>query len=508
MSTVRYRTQILGLTLAGFALRLYGLDRQSFWLDEVDAIAMAAEPVAVHLRKLTAIGENGPLYFLLFKVWVHLAGPTEFGARALSAFSSTLAIPLLGSLARALFHRREIAVIAAALAAASPFYVWFGQDAKMYPLFAALTLGAQWCLVRAFDCPAGRSRGQPWFRRSWPWWMGYVLCSSFALYVHIFAALQIAANILAGCALWLSRRTGWRGFLLSTLLLTAPYIPLAVWQGRVLLRGANVGYRPVDLSIIVVTLLQQFTWHLNIGVSRWWLIALALILALGFWRIARERYLPDGGGVRRTPWEPVALLTAWLVIPIALVYAAQFTVPVFRDRYLIPLVAPFLLVLAGAVAPPVEESASRGKRQSMSVLASLAAGFIVASFAYGLTHRPPNPDFRRAAAYVAATMSPGERLGFLAEYAERPFGVYFRRHVPQYERVNLPYTDYPDMTEQDGLLAVARSMRGGERFWVVRFEPWLWDSRDLLGQYLRRRGATVLEHRDFNGVSVTRYAMP
>ncbi|HEV2123344.1 MAG TPA: glycosyltransferase family 39 protein, partial [Chloroflexota bacterium] len=325
MSTVRYRTQLLWLTLTAYALRVYGLDRQSFWLDEVDAIAMAAAPVSTHLRKLTAVGENGPLYFLLFKVWVQLAGPGEFGARAFSAFTSTLAIPLIAALAQALFHRRDIAVIAAALAAASPFYVWFGQDAKMYPLFAALTLGAQWCLVKAFECTSPMPEGQLWRRRgSWPWWLGYVLCSSFALYVHIFAALQIAANTLAGVALWLSRRQRGRALLLSTLLLTAPYVPLAVWQGPVLLRGANVGYRPVDLSAIVVTLLHQFTWHLNASVSRWWLVALVLVLAFGFWRIARGRYSHTDGDRRWAAWEPVAVLALWLAVPIALVYAVQF----------------------------------------------------------------------------------------------------------------------------------------------------------------------------------------
>src|SRR5919202_4930777 len=105
VSIVRYRAALVGLTLAGFALRVYGLGRQSFWLDEVDAIAMAGEPVAAHLRKLSAIGENGPLYFLLFKGWTALVGTSEFGARFLSAVTSTAAVPLLASLTLRLSSR-------------------------------------------------------------------------------------------------------------------------------------------------------------------------------------------------------------------------------------------------------------------------------------------------------------------------------------------------------------------------------------------------------------------
>jgi mannosyltransferase len=517
MSGVPYRILLLLVALAGYGLRVYGLGHQSFWLDEVDAIAMAAEPAGTHLRKLTAIGENGPLYFILFKGWVQIAGTSEFGARYLSAMASTAAIPLLAALAQALFRRPEISIVAAVLAAASPFYVWFGQDAKMYPLFAALTLGAQYCLVRAAtrDSPPRTSVGAQvsiTTTRSWPWWLGYVACSSLALYVHIFAALQLVANTVAGFVWCLSRRARWRGYLIATLLLIAPYLPLAAWHAPVLIRGANVGYQPTDLQTIVVTLLQQFTWHLNASAGREWLFMLVLVLALGLWR---TRLTGDAGAApasvapaaRRLPATPALLL--WLLVPIALVYAMQSSVPVFRDRYLTPLMAPFLLLLAHAMAPvQTLRPAEAMPNITLRVAGALSGAFIAGSFVYGFAHRPANPDFRAAAAFVATEMQSNERIGFLAGYAERPFGYYLTRLVPVYQRVDLPYTDYPGMTDQDGLLAVARVLRGGETLWVVRFEHWLWDSRDLLGVYLRHRGATILDQRDFNGVSVTRYQIP
>jgi hypothetical protein len=133
-------------------------------------------------------------------------------------------------------------------------------------------------------------------------------------------------------------------------------------------------------------------------------------------------------------------------------------------------------------------------------------------FGYGLLHRPPNPDFRAAARLVRETAAPGEAaVGFLAEYAERPFRFYFERQAAgaaRYEKVVLPYTNYPGMSERDGLLAVARSLRASRWLWIVRFEDWLWDGRDLAGQFLANRGARVVLARDFGGVSVTRYEMP
>jgi 4-amino-4-deoxy-L-arabinose transferase-like glycosyltransferase len=455
---------------------------------------------------------------LLFKAWLWLAGPSEYGARYLSAVASTLAIPLLAGVAYRLFRHGVTALVAAGLAAVSPYYVWYGQDAKMYPLYAALALGAQYCLLRGWHGPGrppARSAGLQaigsgqWSvedeghgapsRPSLPtlhssrfalhalWWAGYVACASLALYVHLFAALQIAANTAAGLWLWRRYPSGRRGFAGATSLLVVPYLPLALWQAPLMLQGANVGYQPAGLRSMIVALLEQFTWHVNPPPARWWLAPLALAAGWGLWRSVAGRAAGGAG--------TAAILLTWLVVPVAITSLVQSSVPVFRDRYLIPLVAPLLILLARAAA------------SSTGVAGLAAAGFVGGSCVYGLLHRPPNPDFRAAARMVRETAAPGELVGFLAGYAERPFAFYYRQGAGRYEHVALPYTNYPGMTEQDGLLAVARSLRPGRWLWVVRFEDWLWDGRDLAGQYLANRGARVVLRRDLNGVSVTRYEL-
>jgi mannosyltransferase len=470
MTAVRFRTAVLLLTLAAFALRAYGLHHKSFWLDEVDAISMAGEPLTQQLRKLTAIGENGPLYFILFKGWIGVVGTSEYAARYLSCAASTLTVPLVAVLTRRLTGSATVALGATALAAGSPFYVWYAQDAKMYPLFAALAVGAQYALLRALE------------GARWGWWMAYVGASSLALYVHLFAALQIGANTLVGLV-FVTRR-GWAPFSMATAALVLPYLPIAAWQAPVLIKGAQVGYQPVTLLAMVLALGEELTWHVIPAPPRWVLGALLGVAAVGTWRLLDIR-----------PRAVTALLV-WLVAPLLVVYALQFTVPVFRDRYLVPLLAP-LLILCGAAltARPV-------------ALAGASGIFICGSWLYGLSHRPPNADYRSAAAFVAQQMRPGQRIGFLAEYAERPFNFYYRRLGGPYEKAALPYTNYPGTTEQEGLVAAARALRGGETLWVVRWEDWFWDARDLTAQYLRNRGARETLRRDFSGLVVTQWVVP
>jgi 4-amino-4-deoxy-L-arabinose transferase-like glycosyltransferase len=470
---VLIRAGVLLCTLVGFGIRAYGLHHDSFWLDEVDAIAMASEPVTAQLRKLVAVGENGPLYFILFKQWLAVAGTGEYGARYLSCLASTLAIPLLGCLAWRLTGSGSVGVTAAALAAGSPFYVWYAQDAKMYPLFAVLALGGQCALLHALARGGGA------------WWVGYVAASSLALYVHLFAALQIAANTTVGLVwLWRDRRR-WRPFAFATAALVLPYVPLALWQAPVLLRGARVGYPPTPLAAMVVSLGERLAWHAEPAPSRWLLVPLGAALLWGLWR-------SPGRDARAG-----ITLAMWLVVPVTLVFGLQFTVPVFRDRYLIPLLTPLLILLAIAIV------------SRPAPLGAVVAVFVCAGWVYGLAHPPLNPDYRAAAAFVRESVRAGQRIGFLAEYAERPFGHYFRQLPgPPLEKAALPYTNYPTMSEQDGLLAVARALRGGETLWIVRWEDWFWDSRDLTRQYLRNRGARQTLERDFQGVRVTRWDVP
>ncbi len=86
---------MVGLCCLAFALGVSGLDRQSLWRDEVDAIRLATRPWPEILQSFAAPGQNGPLYFLLLRPWLAVAGTSEFALRFFSLFWGVLLIPLL-----------------------------------------------------------------------------------------------------------------------------------------------------------------------------------------------------------------------------------------------------------------------------------------------------------------------------------------------------------------------------------------------------------------------------
>jgi uncharacterized membrane protein len=125
--------------LLAFALRAYHLGYQSLWRDEVDAIDFATRNLSTVLSNFVKVGENGPLYFLLLRLWIGLTGTSELAVRYFSLFFGVLAAALLYALGRLLGGRRA-AGFALLLGAASPYWVWYAQEAKMYALLTCTTV--------------------------------------------------------------------------------------------------------------------------------------------------------------------------------------------------------------------------------------------------------------------------------------------------------------------------------------------------------------------------------
>ena len=137
------------LIVAGLAIRLFGLNSQSYWLDE----GASLHYVQIHnsawsiISSLAKGGDNHPpLHFLALHAMNSFFGITnEIAMRMPSVIASTLLIPAAWMLAGVVAPRAR--VLAAALAAFSPFLIWYAQEARMYAMAEAF---AAWSFVAYF----------------------------------------------------------------------------------------------------------------------------------------------------------------------------------------------------------------------------------------------------------------------------------------------------------------------------------------------------------------------
>jgi mannosyltransferase len=505
---------LVALVLLAFGLRVTGLEAQSLWRDEVDAVRFALRPLSEVLATFGTPGENGPLYYLLLRPWLAAAGSGEFALRFFSATMGVLAVPLVARLARRLPGVRgrpalaPLPVAAAALTATAPYLVWYGQEGKMYTLVTALVL---WAMERYL---AALERG------GWQRWLPYVVATSAAFYTHIVAALIVPVQVIIFCLHSAEvRRARWRPWLAALAALTLPYLPLLAWQVRLLAHGGETGYAFVPLHDMALSLLGVYSLGVVQAVTPWALAAFLLPLLL------------SGLLGWRRGW---GMATAWLLVPVLVFFAITLLRPIYTARYLIFVLPAYLLLLAGGLLAAARRSRLVGIALALTLLVLSGRGLWLQA------RTPIKADFRGATAYLRHNAAPGDLILFHIPYGRHSFDYYmarpelltepvprktvgtagetggevrFRLFLPLaqageaqgYRLADGPYTNSGMEPE-----ALARHMAGitaGSRVvWLVASEVALWDQRGLVQGWLEEHGSRSAA-AEFTRVVVYRYEL-
>ncbi|HEY4688122.1 MAG TPA: glycosyltransferase family 39 protein [Anaerolineae bacterium] len=507
---------LLVLILLAFAIRLGSIDFQSLWRDETDAAGfgppntrMGAVLAGGDLQQLagalTQGGFNGPLYFIALQQWTTLAGSTAFALRFPSTFFGILALALIYLLMKRLFKRAthlgdasRAGLLAAWLAALSPYFVWYSQEAKMYTEIAALALAAVYGLRRAIDAPDGR--------RAWPWWALVIGATTLAMYSHILAALLIGVEVVLFGLWWPQARRHPIGGLIALAALTLPYAPLLKWQVdlaftpgsqgfaffrfddmiRVLLSGFTNGVLPFDFSLGTIGIQwNPDAFRPELSPANWgtWLLSLLALLGVFMWKDATDR-------------APRIGLAAWAILPIAVVALISLNRPIFTDRYLIWIgPAVYLLATLGLV------QMWRWNRIAGGVAwVAVSVVMVIGDYAQAIT--PFKADFRSAARYVQERYQ-GEAILFQIPYGQYTFDYYFE---PPFQVIEGPYTNWPDRDATSFDVEIAGLLSGQRAVWFVATEVEMWDNRYLLEEWLNRYGR-VTDRADFMRVTALRYEL-
>ena len=491
---------LAALLLIAFAVRVFHLDFQSLWRDEVDAIRFSGGTLPQLLHDLTRAGHNGPLYFAVLHLWRRSTGDSEFALRYLSVVGGTLMVALTYATGRALRLKKSAALTATALIATAPYLLWYSQEAKMYSWLASLVLLAIFAFERAMH--REKSAG---------WWALFILTTSLTFYTHILSPLMV--GVYGAWALTDRRlaRRKWRGLLLSLAMFTLPYLPLLRWQLPLLKNGFQSGHPFYPLPKMVGLLLHFY----SVGILRWgWanaLIGVMLALAL------------TGLLLPTAPVRLRAKLALWWLLPVAAVYLISLRVTVFEDRYLIYILPAFFFSVGLGIVWLAEKTRGWGW------------GLLAVLLAFNLWHsyRQENTiikaDFRAAAEYIRRAETapqPAPPLPRPAPLPDMPFRIYLplvENHPLPVVMLQMPYLQYtfdyyfePPFRKLDGLWTndgrsaaevgaeMTQLTKGVSSLWLVVAEEDQWDNRHLVRQWLNEH-ATLQDKQFFVGVSVYRY---
>jgi uncharacterized membrane protein len=208
-----YRSRVLLLLVVVLAavLRLYDLDRESFWFDEAHTYWIVTT-APTEIVKSVSGDVHAPLYFLLVHYWVRVLGDTDWVIRLFSALVGVAAIPVVFKIGALLFNQ-QFGLTAALFLSASGFHIQYSQEARPYSLYFLLTSLSVLFAVLAHKRIAYA-------------WIGYVVSTTLLLYTHNTAVLAIAAIMLFYTVWsWPWKRAALRPFLFATMTVFIIYTP-------------------------------------------------------------------------------------------------------------------------------------------------------------------------------------------------------------------------------------------------------------------------------------------
>jgi hypothetical protein len=411
----RYLAPLL-LFGAALALRLFRLTAQSLWLDEGGTWdTITTRSWGSLLADLWSARAGYPLYHLLMKAWVALAGDSAWALRLPSALAGALVVPLTYALGRRL-GGVWVGLIAAGLLLAHPFALWIAQDAKAYSLLMALVV---WSLIALVDLlQAGETR-----LRAWLAWLALLAA---LLLLHRLALLLVIGEVALA---------GWYGPLRGRARRIAQLAPLALLLGLVL--GLTFGLRqdpnapPVGTTInpapALWELLAFFTVDRTPAGLRWLGGLALLIVALGGVGLYRRRRHGSALAGR--------LLLICGLLPLGLYLAAlALGAPLFEPRYISFLLPLWALALAYGVAAPALIGLERRRWPRGAGLAALLVGLqLVAllSKPYGLwSGAVVKEDYRGAISELARRVTPGDAVIVHPAYISPLYRYYAPRVSP------------------------------------------------------------------------------
>ena len=368
------RQRISGWTLAfllvlliAAALRILPLGHEAIDGDECFSVRVAIAPLSQAWDIMRQDLVHPPLYYLLLKGWVAIAGTSPFVLRLLSLVAGIGAVALAFVLARRLSLRAPYCVLAALLVALNDIHIYYSEQVRSYSFFAALVLVFALAVLWVEETARKRAAlgARHWAALSG---LALLLC-----YTHYVGALYVVAAWL--CLMASPHDKSFKlkvtaCFALAALLFL-PWLlgEINVYRARGL--EENLAWENLATFYDLRALFALFTGMPEFRGGTMLALSVFCVLTIAAMRrrvreepgTAAPANLVRGGWARRTDTAVWLVLAMALVPPLLLFIAGSppFSMRVFAYRHLLPSLAPAILLLAAGAAKLAEWPGAPGR---------------------------------------------------------------------------------------------------------------------------------------------------
>ncbi|HEY6985956.1 MAG TPA: glycosyltransferase family 39 protein [Rhodanobacteraceae bacterium] len=360
--------------LIAAALRILPLGHEAIDGDECFSVRVAIAPLSQAWDIMRQDLVHPPLYYLLLKGWVAIAGTSPFALRLLSLLSGLGAVALTFVLARRLSLRAPYCVLAALLVALNDIQIYYSEQVRSYSFFAALVL--VFALAVLWVDETARNRVRLGARH----WVVLAGLAVLLCYTHYVGALYVAAAWLCLIASPHDRPFKLKVtacFALAALLFL-PWLlgEIDVYRSKGL--EENLAWENLATFYDLRALFALFTGMPEFRGGTMLALGVFCVLAVAAMRQRSGPAMPPAAASRMQAagritlthgWASRNETAAWLVLALALVPpvllfiagSPPFSLRVFAYRHLLPSLAPAILLLAAGTATLAEWPGAFGR---------------------------------------------------------------------------------------------------------------------------------------------------
>lgn len=375
---------LLSVIMLGLSLRVYGIDYQSLWNDELTSWSFSSLDTLEEVVNCLRVDVHPPGYQILLYFVEKYVGTSESALRLPSVVFGVLSILLVFLLGLRLYSYKE-GLIASLFTAVLWCPIYYSQEARPYSallLFTSLASYFWISLIRTMEsglkCP---------YRVQ----IGYVLAAGASCYLHYFGLyLTLLQGI--GAFLFLYRRPKAVATIiiiyLTVLVLYVPWIP-SMWEH--LHRGPTHIPKP---SLFALTNYLEFLFnrsHVFLTIILFLFFLLFYINLLKFTKFRKQRSSTN------QLLSPDLMLFLWLIIPFAGAFVKSVvSSSIYTDRNLIISLPAAYLLLARSIT---QFNMRSGK---LLVVTSLVACLFLFHLIYFKSYysKPHKEQFREAVNFI------------------------------------------------------------------------------------------------------------
>lgn len=409
------------ILIAASALRLYKLDYQSLWLDELFSVTQAnpnhsfAEIFAI----LKADDPHPPLYYYCLKICFTIFGYSSFTARLFSAVIGIAGIVALYSFTKELMNKRA-ALIACVLITINSFHLLYSQEARMYSLLFLTTILSFHALVIFIKRPTLKTA------------IIYSLATTLMIYSQFFGLFTLVSQLFILLFFTVKPyNIKWQNFfkysVISGFTITILYIPALYIFFQNLKRKSTWIPQPGD--DVYTLIFKEFFGNSEI------VIAFIIISILFYFStLTKNREAKTYNLVDNKNSFSAFILIIWVITTLAIPFIRSYTsYPIIISRYFINVI-PAVIVIAAIGISQIKSKAVQGLFVSIIVLFSITDIFIVKKYYKTLT----KTQFREVTDFIKN--SNGANAPIVSNLAFY-YSFYFK-DVPNQEIIEMDVNQY------------------------------------------------------------------